>query len=133
MRRILWKSVLEAAGEKSGILIGADVDQSGKSELFLTSAVKDISNAVVISLDNYYAAGQKWTEEFAGQNVRYGMTDNCTGIPVLGTEWRFQNVTMERFFQIYTQIKQGKITVSDETDRKPQTVVSVEYVGREDD
>lgn len=128
----LWKSVLEAAVKESGMVIGADIDQCDQSEHFLTSAVKDIANAVVISLDNYYAAGRKWTEEFAGQSVQYGMEDHCTGIPVSGTKWRFRNVTMEKYFEIYTQIKQGKIIVSDEAGGKPKTSVLVEYMGEDD-
>lgn len=123
----LWESVLEAAREKPGMLIGADVDQSEDSELFLTSAMKDIANAVVISLDNYYAAGRKWPEEFAGQSVRYGITDQCTGIPVLGSEWRFQNVTIDEFYEIYKKVKQGKLPVSDEIGRRPKVSVMVEY------
>ncbi len=124
----LYESVLEAAEEKEGLLIGADVDQCRISDRFLTSAVKDIANAVVISLDNYYAAGRKWSEEFAGKSIRYGAEDNCTGIPILETEWRFKNVTMEKCYEIYTQMKQGKISVSDEILRRPQVSVTVKYV-----
>lgn len=123
----LYESVLEAANKEGGLLIGVDVDQNERSERILTSAVKDIANAVVISLDDYYAAGRKWSEVFAGQNVRYGVEDNCVGIPVLETEWRFKNVTMEKFYELYTQVRQGKISVSDETDRQPQVSVTVNY------
>lgn len=124
----LYESVLEAAEEKEGLLIGVDVDQCKISDRFLTSAVKDIANAVVISLDNYYAMGRKWSEEFAGECVRYGAEDNCTGIPILETEWRFQKVTMDKCYEVYAQIKQGKISVSDEILRRPQVSVTVKYV-----
>ncbi|MBD5546240.1 MAG: BMP family ABC transporter substrate-binding protein [Lachnospiraceae bacterium] len=123
----LYASVLEAANKEDGMLIGVDVDQNERSERFLTCAVKDIANAVVISLDDYYATGGKWSEVFAGQNVRYGVEDNCTGIPVLETEWRFKNVTMKDFYELYTHVKQGKISVSDETDKQPQVSVTVNY------
>lgn len=123
----LYTSVLEAANKEDGLLIGVDVDQNELSERFLTCAEKDIANAIVISLDDYYAAGRKWSEAFAGQEVRYGVEDNCTGIPVLKTEWRFKNVTMGDFYELYTQVKQGKVSVSDETDRQPQVSVTVNY------
>lgn len=121
----LYESVLEAAEKEDGLLIGVDVDQCKISDRFLTSAEKDIANAVVISLDDYYASGRKWSEKFAGQNVRYGARDNCVGIPVLKTEWRFKNVTMEEYYKVYAQIKQEKISVSDEMDIRPQISVTV--------
>lgn len=121
----LYESVLEAADSKNGLLIGVDVDQNELSVRFLTSAVKDIANAVVISLDDYYAAGGKWSEAFAGQSVRYGAEDNCVGIPVLETEWRFKNVSMQKFYEIYAQVKQGKVSISDAIRKKPQVLVTV--------
>lgn len=123
----LYTSVLEAANKEDGLLIGVDVDQNELSERFLTCAEKDIANAIVISLDDYYAAGRKWSEAFAGQDVRYGVEDNCTGIPVLKTEWRFKYATMEDFYVLYTRVKQGEISVSDKTDRQPQVSVMVNY------
>ena len=121
----LYESVLEAAEKENGLLIGVDVDQCNISERFLTSAEKDIANAVVISLDDYYASGRKWSEKFAGQNVRYGARENCVGIPVLETEWRFKNITMEEYYKVYAQIKQEKISVSDEMNIRPQVSVTV--------
>lgn len=121
----LYESVLEAANKEKGMLIGVDVDQNPISQRFLTSAMKDLANGVVISLDDYYAQGGKWSEEFAGQKARYGVEDNCAGIPVLETEWRFQNVTMKEFYELYKQVKQGERSVSDEISRKPRTSVKV--------
>ncbi|MDE5910528.1 MAG: BMP family ABC transporter substrate-binding protein [Lachnospiraceae bacterium] len=124
----LYESVLEAARRENGLLIGVDVDQNERSQYFLTSAVKDIANAVVISLDDYFAEGGKWSEAFAGENVRYGVEDNCTGIPVLETEWKFQRVTMEKFYEVYTQVRQGEKTVSEEIEERPQVSVAVKYL-----
>ncbi len=121
----LQEAVLDAADREKGMLIGVDVDQNQRSERFLTSAMKDLANAVIISLDDYYAEGGKWSEEFAGQSVRYGVEDNCAGIPVLETEWRFRNVTMKEFYELYKQVKQGEISVSDQIHRKPRTSVVV--------
>ncbi len=123
----LYESVLEAAEQKDGMLIGVDVDQSPVSERFLTSAIKDISNAVVISLDDYYASGGQWSEAFAGQETRYGIEDNCTGLPILGTGWRFQNVKKEDYVQLYQKIKKGEIVVDDGIDTLPELTVSVNW------
>lgn len=124
----LYASVLEAADKEGGLLVGADVDRSGRSERFLTSAEKGIANAVVISLDEYYAAGGKWPDRYAGKSMRYGVTENCAGIPVLDTEWRFRNVTMENFYERYKKIRRGEISVSGGTDEKPQISVAVSFL-----
>lgn len=122
---VLYESVLEAAQKEDGILIGVDVDQSALSDRFLTSAIKDLANGVIISLDDYYAAGGQWSEFFAGQEIRYGIEDNCAGIPVLGTEWRFRNVSVEDFYEVYKRIKRGEVVISDETAERPQTFFPV--------
>lgn len=123
----LYKAVLEAADEKDGMLIGVDRDQSGISERFLTSAVKDIANGVIISLDDYYASGRKWSKDFAGKSVRYGADDRCTGIPVLDTEWRFQKATREEYLEVYRRIRTGEIKVSDNMEQNPRVDISVNY------
>lgn len=123
----LYEAVLEAAEETDGMLIGVDRDQSGISKRFLTSAIKDIANGVIISLDDYYASGRKWSQDFAGKSVRYGAEDRCTGIPVLDTEWRFQKVTREEFSELYQRMRTGKIKVSDHIEQKPRVDITVNF------
>jgi len=108
-------------------MIGADMDQCRESECVLTSAVKDIANAVIISLDDYYAAGGRWSENFAGQVQRCGAKENCTGLPVLNTEWRFENITIDEYYKVFHQVRRGEIEVSDVVDVRPQVSVTVEY------
>ena len=124
---LLYESVLEAAVNEDGLLIGVDVDQSGLSERIVTSATKDLANAVVISLDNYYASGSRWSAEFKGQKTLYGAQNDCIGIPAAGTEWRFRQVTREDYYKVYRQLKFGDISVSDEIDEKPHVSVNVNY------
>lgn len=123
----LYESVVEAAEDKGGMMIGADMDQCRESECVLTSAVKDIANAVIISLDDYYAAGGRWSENFAGQVQRCGAKENCTGLPVLNTEWRFENITIDEYYKVFHQVRRGEIEVSDVVDVRPQVSVTVEY------
>ncbi len=122
----LYESVLEAAEEQDGLLIGVDVDQSRVSERFLTSAVKNIGTAVTDALDAFYASGG-WSEAEAGQVRYYGVEDGCAAIPVLDTEWRFKEISVTHFFEIYKQMKRGDRVVSDAIDAPPQVAVSVNY------
>lgn len=122
----LYESVLEAAEELDGLLIGVDVDQSRISERFLTSAVKNIGTAVTDALDIFYASGG-WSEAEAGQVRRYGVEEGCAAIPVVDSEWRFKEIPVTHFFEIYKQMKRGDRTVSDATDAPPQVAVSVNF------
>lgn len=123
----IYESVLKAAEEKGGLMIGVDVDQNRESERVLTSAVKDTANAVIISLDDFFAAGGRWPESYAGQRRLYGAKENCTGIPVTDTEWRFKNVTTDEYYEIFHQVRRGEIEVSDAVEERPQVTVTVNY------
>ncbi len=123
----LYESVLEAAENQDGLLIGVDVDQSRISDRFLTSALKNVGQAVVTALDEYYAAGG-WTEAEAGQVRSYGVEEGCAAIPVVDTEWRFKEVPRTHFFEIYKQMKRGDRQVSDEIGELPQmTCITVNF------
>lgn len=122
----LYESVLEAAEEKDGLMIGVDVDQSRLSERVLTSAVKNIGTAVTDALDAFYAA-DGWSEAEAGQVRYYSVEEGCTAIPVVDTEWRFKEIPVTHFFEIYKQMKRGDRTVSDAIDAPPQVAVTVNF------
>lgn len=122
----LYESVLEAAEDQDGLLIGADVDQARVSDRFLTSAVKNINTAVTDTLDGFYA-NCGWSGEEAGQVRRYGVEEGCAAIPVVDTEWRFKEVLTTHFFEIYKQMKRGDRTVSDDISAPPSVAVMVNY------
>lgn len=124
---LLYESVLKAAEDRDGMMIGVDVDQSRESEKILTSAVKNPANAVIIVLDDYYASGRRWSKDYAGQRRFYGVYDDCTGIPVANTEWRFKNVTIDEYYDVLYQVRRGEKQVSDAVDERPQVSVKVEY------
>lgn len=122
----LYESVLEAAENQGGLMIGVDVDQCRVSDRVLTSAVKNIGSAVTDALDEYYAAGG-WSDEDAGQVKRYGVEEGCAAIPVVDTEWRFQEIPTTHFFEIYKQMKRGDRTVSAAIDAPPEVAIAVNY------
>ena len=123
----LYQSVLDSAQACGGRLIGADTDQSGISELFLTSAMKGVKSSIVIALDDFYANGKKWPQELAGRAVSYGAAKKCIKLPYSGDAWRFENVTTDEYLQVLADLKAGKIQVSDEIGSRPKTAVSVIY------
>ncbi|MFG6337284.1 MAG: BMP family ABC transporter substrate-binding protein [Lachnospiraceae bacterium] len=122
----LYESVLEAAENQDGLMIGVDVDQCRISDRVLTSAVKNIGAAVTDALDEYYADGG-WSEADAGQVKRYGVEEGCAAIPVVDSEWRFKEIPTTHFFEIFKQMKRGDRTVSDAIDAPPEIAVAVNF------
>lgn len=122
----LCESVLEAAENQDGMLIGVDVDQARVSDRFLTSAVKNIGTAVTDALDSFYANGG-WHEGRAGKVKRYGVEEGCAAIPVVDTEWRFKEIPTTHFFEIYKQMKRGDRVASDDISAPPEVAVTVNF------
>ncbi len=123
----LYESVLEAAENQDGLMIGVDVDQSRISDRVLTSAVKNIGTAVTDALDSFYA-NSGWNEGRGGQVKQYGVEEGCAAIPVVDTEWRFREIPTTHFFEIYKQMKRGDRQVSDEIGELPQmTRITVNF------
>ncbi len=107
----IYESVLAAAKDGEGMLIGVDSDQSGISERFLTSATKGIDASVVVALDDFFASGKKWPEKLAGEAVSYGAKEKCISLPVQGDAWRFQNATTNEYLQLLARLRAGEITI----------------------
>lgn len=129
----LYQSVLASAEPCGGRLIGVDVDQSGVSELFVTSAMKGIDASVIDALDEFYANGKSWPKAIAGNVVSYGAKEKCVRLPVQAAAWRFQKATMNDYLKVLAGLKSGGIQVSDDIDMQPETTVSVVYHEQEEE
>lgn len=129
----LYQSVLASAEPCGGRLIGVDVDQSGVSELFLTSAMKGIDASVIDALDEFYANGRSWPKGIAGNVVSYGAKEKCVRLPVQAAAWRFQKAAMNDYLKVLAGLKSGDIQVSDDIDTQPDTTISVIYHEQEED
>lgn len=129
----LYQSVLSSADLCDGMLIGADVDQSGLSERFLTSAMKGIDSSVVVALDDFYASGKKWPKEFAGNVVSYGAEEKCISLPVQNSAWRFQNAAMDEYLKVLARLRAGDIEIAIDTDTLPETAVTVIYHNQQEE
>ncbi len=123
----LYQSVLASAETCEGMLIGADVDQSGISERFLTSAMKGISSSVVVALDDFFASGKKWPDGLAQKAVSYGAKEKCISLPVQNGAWRFQTATMDEYLKILARLRSGDIQIPVDTETLPETAATVVY------
>ena len=129
----LYQSVLSSAEECDGMLIGVDVDQSGISDRFLTSAMKGIDSSVVVALDDFFASGKKWPREFAGNVVSYGAKEKCISLPVQNSAWRFQNAGTDEYLKVLARLRAGDIEISIDVDTLPETDVTVIYYNQQEE
>lgn len=123
----LYESVLAAAEECNGVLIGVDADQSGISGRFLTSATKGIDSSVIVALDDFFASGKKWPEGLAGTAVSYGAKEKCVSLPVQGNAWRFHTASTSEYLQILARLRSGDIRLPIDAETPPQITVTVIY------
>ena len=115
----------EAAGTK---VIGVDVDQAAESETIITSAMKELKNSVVLSLEELYKTeDHTWPTELAGKTATLGAADDCTGLPTAKDSWRLTNYTVEEYKLLFENVKTGKVAISNATDVRPDVAITVDY------
>ncbi|MBR5407376.1 MAG: BMP family ABC transporter substrate-binding protein [Lachnospiraceae bacterium] len=98
----MGRSVISAAEENDGKVIGVDIDQSSLSNTVITSAKKMLGNAVYNELSDYYNG------TFIGGNVLEMGAEN-DGIALELDNGRFKDFTPEIYDAIYEQLKTGRI------------------------
>ena len=70
----MFQSIVAAASANDGYVIGVDVDQSGESDLVVTSAMKGLADAVQWAVGHVY--DDTWTD-IGGTGTSLGVTDNA--------------------------------------------------------
>lgn len=76
----MGRSVMKAAEELGGKVIGVDVDQSKESDTVITSALKNLSGSVYAGINDYYSGTFKggFTTSMSAQNNGIGLVmDNA--------------------------------------------------------
>lgn len=124
---IYLSAVAAAQASKSGKVIGVDVDQSSESDLIITSAMKGLTNSVVIAMTKLYANNGKWDADYAGKTSTLGAADDCVGLPTAQGSWRFKTFTVSDYNTLFTKVKNGDITISNSTDKAPTVDIKVDY------
>lgn len=122
----IYESVLKATEEKTAHMIGVDVNQNAISDSIITSAINGVSVCVINALDEYFANGG-WPQELAGAVKKYEPADKCANLPIDKDSWRFKNVTIEDYFDIYTKITGGELKV-EETEELPKVSYALNLI-----
>ena len=104
-------SVMAAAEQNNGYVIGVDVDQSGESSSVITSAMKMIGESVYNAIDEFYKGNFP-----GGQSVVLDAKVHGIGLPMETS--KFKNFTKEDYDNIYQKLVDGSIKVLNDTNVK---------------
>ena len=119
-----------AAQANGGKMIGVDVDQSGRYDTVITSAMKGLAESVNEALTDSLNNGWKFTETYAGKETKLGAAENCVGLPMETS--KFNKFTQEQYDAMYASIVDGTLTIDDSFDTTVTpsvTNVTVDYQG----
>lgn len=114
-------SVMQAAEELDGKVIGVDTDQSAESITVLTSAGKNLKGAVTEALDTLYENGGVWSGKQAGKTITLGAKEEGVGLPQEEEAWRFENFTQRDYRKIYRGLKREEQEILSGTATMPKT------------
>jgi basic membrane protein A len=118
----VYLSAVAAANEAQGKkVIGVDVDQAAESELIITSAMKELTLSVKEALTSFYQTNHAWDTNRGGKTLTLGANENGVGLPTKASSWRFTTFTVEQYTELFNAIKDGALTISDNTTVVPQT------------
>lgn len=105
----MGKSVMRAAEDHDGKVIGVDIDQSRESDSIITCAMKSIDTAVYKAIASYYDS------TFAGgQNIVLSAADSCVCLSIQTS--KFRKFDWAEYQSIYQQLVDGIIHPYAQTD-----------------
>ena len=117
-----------AAQANGGKMIGVDVDQSGRFDTVVTSAMKGLAESVNEALTDALNNGWKFTDAYAGKQAVLGAAENCVGLPMSTS--KFTKFTQEQYDTMYAAIVDGSLVIDDSFDvdvHPAVTNVTVDY------
>ena len=117
----IFSSVVAAADEASGKIIGVDSDQNHLSETFITSAMKNLTIATERALADFYAG----TFE-GGTSITLSAKDGAVGLPMETS--RFETFDQAAYDVVFEAIKAGSIELPTDADAKTAADLKVEAI-----
>ncbi len=115
----MFDSIVAAAAENDGAVIGVDVDQSYDSDTVVTSALKGLSAATSWAIGKYYDG--EW-DDIGGTSTSLGVNDDSVGLPT--DTWSLTNFSVEDYEDLLAALKDGTLVVSNEY---PESVTELSF------
>ncbi|MBO7252107.1 MAG: BMP family ABC transporter substrate-binding protein [Oscillospiraceae bacterium] len=117
----IYSSVIEAAKEYGGKVIGFETDQADLDPCVITSGIKNYQAATEMALQ--YIRDGRWTE-LGGKALRLSLTDaDCMGLADGSDSWRLENFTVESYRAVKNSMAAGAIRINT-GDRAAKPMVS---------
>lgn len=107
----IYQSVVSAAESNEALVIGVDVDQSNISDTIITSAMKALSNSVVLALTACGTNGWAWPEAYAGTCQSLGAAEDCVGLPMESSN--LGDFDQAAYDALFAAIVDGSVTIDD--------------------
>ena len=114
-------SVMSAAEQNKGYVVGVDVDQSVESPTVITSAMKMIGESVYNAIDEFYKGNFP-----GGNSVILDAKVHGIGLPMETS--KFKNFTKEDYDNIYQKLVDGSVKILKDTDAKDVSQLPLDNV-----
>ena len=114
-------SVMSAAEQNKGYVVGVDVDQSSESPTVITSAMKMIGESVYNAIDEFYKGNFP-----GGKSVILDAKVHGIGLPMETS--KFKNFTKEDYDNIYKKLIDGSVEILKDTDAKDVSQLPLDNV-----
>ncbi|TXJ21063.1 BMP family ABC transporter substrate-binding protein [Brachyspira aalborgi] len=114
-------SIMSAAEQNNGYVIGVDVDQSVESPTVITSAMKMIGESVYNAIDEFYKGN------FPGGKIAV-LDAKVHGIGLPMETSKFKNFTKEDYDNIYKKLVDGSVKILKDTDAKDVSQLPLDNV-----
>ena len=114
-------SVMSAAEQNKGYVVGVDVDQSVESPTVITSAMKMIGESVYNAIDEFYKGN------FPGGKIAV-LDAKVHGIGLPMETSKFKNFTKEDYDNIYKKLIDGSVEILKDTDAKDVSQLPLDNV-----
>ena len=114
-------SVMKAAETADKKVIGVDVDQSSESETVITSAMKNLGDSVYNELDAYYNGKFE-----GGKSITLTAAEGGIKLPMESS--KFEKFTQQKYDELYAKLKDGTITVQNDTAAEDASGLATEIV-----
>lgn len=115
------QSIVKATSAKKGKVIGYHIDQSNLSKTVVSSVVKNYSKTVYDAIVSCYDNTFK-----GGINKELGIKEN--GVGILFDKTSFQNTTKQDYDPVMESLKNNRIKLYREQDKKEVTNIPFEWV-----
>ncbi len=124
----ICNSCVAAAQANNGKMIGVDVDQSNLDPCVITSAMKALSNSVILALTDAQNNDWMFSEAYAGKETTLGAAEDCVGLPMETS--KFTAFTQDQYDTLFAALADGSLVVDNSFDTAATpavTNVTVDY------